>query len=440
MKKKRNIYILIGLSLALLVAAYYVFREDLSEWNYNLDKTKTNAYGTFLTYELIKSKYDSNFIEIDNNVVESFRILDSTTHYNYIFINHFPYYDSATIDTLCRFAYAGNTVFIGAEDFYGTLRDSIIQQLYHLKIIGSYAVFYEKNRDSSHEDKLKTTFNFIHPTLNKQNGYEYYQLYKADTIVQYFNQFVPFTDSTIKQPISSENKINFIAYENSYNIGLNAVELKHGKGSFVLILTALPFTNYFMRTKDGLEYTEKLFSYLPHSKTIWDNTSQINKMINDENSGFKNDTTFGESPIYFILKNKSLRWAWYLSIIGIIIYAIFHAKRRQNIIPIIEPKQNNSLKYVETIGQLYYQENEHIEIAEEMRIQFLNYIRQKYYLKTNLIDEEFIKTVAQKSNIEMDKIKAIFDELEKIKKTKSIQQKQLQKINKQLEFFYSTCK
>jgi len=95
---------------------------------------------------------------------------------------------------------------------------------------------------------------------------------------------------------------------------------------------------------------------------------------------------------------------------------------------------------VETIGQLYYQENEHIEIAEEMRIQFLNYIRQKYYLKTNLIDEEFIKTVAQKSNIEMDKIKAIFDELEKIKKTKSIQQKQLQKINKQLEFFYSTCK
>jgi len=195
-----------------------------------------------------------------------------------------------------------------------------------------------------------------------------------------------------------------------------------------------------MRTKDGLEYTEKLFSYLPHSKTIWDNTSQINKMINDENSGFKNDTTFGESPIYFILKNKSLRWAWYLSIIGIIIYAIFHAKRRQNIIPIIEPKQNNSLKYVETIGQLYYQENEHIEIAEEMRIQFLNYIRQKYYLKTNLIDEEFIKTVAQKSNIEMDKIKAIFDELEKIKKTKSIQQKQLQKINKQLEFFYSTCK
>ena len=95
---------------------------------------------------------------------------------------------------------------------------------------------------------------------------------------------------------------------------------------------------------------------------------------------------------------------------------------------------------METIGQLYYQENEHIEIAEEMRIQFLNYIRQKYYLKTNLIDEEFIKTVAQKSNIEMDKIKAIFDELEKIKKTKSIQQKQLQKINKQLEFFYSTCK
>lgn len=29
-------------------------------------------------------------------------------------------------------------------------------------------------------------------------------------------------------------------------------------------------------------------------------------------------------------------------------------KEDKNIIPIIEPKQNNSLKYVETIGQLYF--------------------------------------------------------------------------------------
>jgi hypothetical protein len=57
------------------------------------------------------------------------------------------------------------------------------------------------------------------------------------------------------------------------------------------------------------------------------------------------DSSYAEK-VYCTLsyKIRSLRWAWYLTLLGVIIYAIFHAKRRQNVIPIIEPKQNNSLK------------------------------------------------------------------------------------------------
>ncbi|MEZ5054232.1 MAG: hypothetical protein R2807_05620 [Chitinophagales bacterium] len=141
------------------------------------------------------------------------------------------------------------------------------------------------------------------------------------------------------------------------------------------MLSTISFTNYFMRNKNGLEYVEKVLSYLPNSATIWDNKSHILD-YKDTYKPPKGKSSFGESPLYFILQNKALRWAWYLLIIGILIYAIFHAKRRQRIIPIIEPKQNNSLKYVETIGQLYLHENEHIEIATEMRNLFLNFIRQ----------------------------------------------------------------
>ncbi len=440
MKQNRNWIKLVALLALLLTAAYFLFKDDFSEWDYNLNKTKKNAYGTFLFYELLKAKYQPNdFYEIEKSVVESLRALPKNKKYNYVFVNYAPYYDSATIDTLCKFAYSGNTVFISAESIWGTLRDSILNQMYHIDIKSSFDKLYERNRDTIPEDVFASSFNFIHPSLKHKTGYTYYRKYKADTLHTYYNQFVPVVDSLIKQPIADENALHFIGFENSYGIGLNIVELQHGKGKFVIMLSTIPFTNYFMRNKNGLEYIEKLLSYLPNSATIWDNKSHILD-YKDTYKPPKGKSSFGETPLYFILQNKALRWAWYLLIIGVIVYALFHAKRRQRIIPIIEPKQNNSLKYVETIGQLYLHENEHIEIATEMRHLFLNFIRQKYYLKTSEIDDAFFNTLAQKSTIEIEKIKSIFDDFKRIQKVQTINQSFLQTLNQKLEYFYSNCK
>ena len=195
-----------------------------------------------------------------------------------------------------------------------------------------------------------------------------------------------------------------------------------------------------MRTEKGLEYAEKVFAHIPNQTTLWDNISQEQIYNDEDEDGYRGDSSYAESPLYFILQNRSLRWAWYLTILGVIIYAVFHAKRRQNIIPIIEPKQNNSLKYVETIGQLYFHEEEHHEIANEMRLQFLNYIRQKYYLKTTEIDDVFFNQLALKSAIEEEKIRDIFEAFKDVIKIKSISQSKLHQLNNQLEYFYKTCK
>ena len=419
MNKERNKYILLVLAIILGVVGYYLLMDSFSEWNYNLDKTKKNPYGTFITYELLKSKYHKKgFSEINNSVVESFRKLKKNKTYNYIFLNQTPYYDSATVDTICKFTDAGNTVFISCEGFYGDFIDSVLNKTYHLRLTTGYNEIYYKlfendtieylNRDSIMGDIRFGTFNFIHPALKDDSGYTYFMKYKADTITNYYYRFEPVPDTEWTQPIPDINKISFAGNETSYGSGLNFAVLKHGKGQLVILLSALPFTNYFMRTGKGLEYAEKVFAHLPNQTTLWDNISHEQKYIDDGNS-YHGNSSFGDSPLYFILENRALRWAWYLTILGVIIYAVFHAKRRQNIIPIIEPKQNTSLKYVETIGQLYFHEEEHIEIANEMRLQFMNFIRQKYYLKTNEIDDAFFKQLSLKAAIKEEKIKDIFE-------------------------------
>lgn len=450
MDNNRNKYILSVLAIILLIAGYYLLKDNIIEWTYNLDKTKKNPYGTFVTYELLKSKYQKKgFTEINNSVVESFRKLKKNKTYNYIFLNQTPYYDSAVVDTICKFAEAGNTVFISCESLYGDFIDSVLYKTYHLKLTTGYNQAYYKlydadttgmlNIDSIIGYKRFGTFNFTHPSLRDDSGYAYFMKYKADTITNYYYRFEAVPDSEWTQSIPEINAISFAGNETSYGSGLNFGILKHGKGQFVILLSALPFTNYFMRTEKGLEYAEKVFAHLPNQTTLWDNISHENKYIFDSDD-YHGNSSFGDSPLYFILQNRALRWAWYLTILGVIVYAVFHAKRRQNIIPIIEPKQNTSLKYVETIGQLYFHEEEHIEIANEMRLQFMNFIRQKYYIKTNEIDDIFFKQLSLKSSIEEEKIKNIFEEFNDIFIVKSINKQKLNNLNKQLEYFYSTCK
>ncbi|MDB5225827.1 MAG: hypothetical protein JWN78_20 [Bacteroidota bacterium] len=439
MTNERNKYIFIGLGIVLLVASYYLLIDNFTEWNYNLDKTKKNAYGTFLTYNLLKNKYEKKgFTEINHTVIESFRKLKKNKRYNYIFLNQMPYYDSATVDTLCKFTEAGNTVFISAEGLSGLFSDSVIYKTYHLKLSSGYADLYYKYQDSDIEVKKYSTFNFIHPALRDRTGYTYFMKNRADTVPNYYYKFEAIPDSEKTNLIPEINAITFGGYERSYGIGLNFALLKHGKGQFIILLTALPFTNYFMRTEKGLEYAEKIFSHLPDQSTLWDNSSHEYKYT-DKNSNH-GSSEFGDSPLYFIVKNPQLRWAWYLTILGVIIFAIFHAKRRQNIIPIITPKQNTSLKYVETIGQLYFHEEEHIEIANEMRLQFMNYIRQKYYIKTNEIDETFFTQLSLKSTIEIERIRELFEEFKDIIKVKSIGKEKLHHLNEQLEYFYKHSK
>ena len=75
-----------------------------------------------------------------------------------------------------------------------------------------------------------------------------------------------------------------------------------------------------------------------------------------------------------------------------------------------------------------------------MRLQFMNYIRRKYYIKTSEIDDAFFKQLSLKSSVDEEKIKFIFDEFKDIIKVKSINQHKLQLLNNQLEYFYKTCK
>jgi hypothetical protein len=143
------------------------------------------------------------------------------------------------------------------------------------------------------------------------------------------------------------------------------------------------------------------------------------------------------TPLRFILSNESLRWAYYITIVSVLVFIGFEMKRKQRIIPVIPPLENTTLEFVGTIGNLYYQSAEHKNIAEK-KINFLmDQIRSKYWLNTNVLDEAFINALARKSGKAEEDVRSLMKSISAIQVKERISSEELIDLNKKIEKFNS---
>lgn len=445
MNKDRNTYLIIGLVFIALMVLYFSIEASLSHWVYNLDLKKKNPYGLYMTYQLVKEKYSPIGFEVnkDKNARDFMARKEPGQKFTYVYIGALPFFDSASVDTLLDLVYHGSTVFLACDELNERFDQDVLKSCFRWQVESNFSFGIDIM-----DDLFKTSsqpasyFNFRHAHLKSENNYTFYQKYKSDTIHRYFLNFEAISDTEPAYRYDPLNTVTFAGYQTNpkgRETGNNFGVFQYGKGRFVILLSALPFTNYYIRDARGLEYLEKVFSYLPADQPmIWDEYSREyhpDTEVQDQgNSEFKN------SPLYFILQNKSLRMAWYLLLTLLLIFAVFSAKRRQKIIPVMEPKTNTSLQYVETIGQLYYEETEHQIIANEMKNQFFNYIRKKYFLPVQQLDADMIRILSVKTGVAtgiLEKLSGYFEDLRLIK---SFNQSKLTHFNELLEEFYTTCK
>lgn len=171
----------------------------------------------------------------------------------------------------------------------------------------------------------------------------------------------------------------------------NFIKVPYEKGNFYIHLQPVAFTNYHLLKDNHAEYTEKVLAYLPKGNIYW--------ALKDQNGLLESG-----SPLRYILSQPALRWAWYIFLIGITVFMIFNAKRRQRIIPIVKPLSNTTVDFTKTIGNLYYQEGDHQNLIDKKIIYFFERIRHDYLIDTSVLDENFIKKLQVKTGKEIKDI------------------------------------
>lgn len=168
------------------------------------------------------------------------------------------------------------------------------------------------------------------------------------------------------------------------NSFVNFIEVNYKEGSFFLHTQPAAFSNYHLLKDNHSEYAQKLLSYIPEKPIYW-----YQKNLTSD--------TISQSPLRFIFANPALKWAWWFFLIGMIVFMIFNAKRKQRVIPIIKPLENTTVDFTKTIGNLYFQEGNHGNLIDKKIIFFLEKIRNEYLIDTTKLDDAFIKKLHLKS-------------------------------------------
>jgi hypothetical protein len=166
------------------------------------------------------------------------------------------------------------------------------------------------------------------------------------------------------------------------------VRLDHGRGHFYLCSVPLAFGNYWVLRPRTTNFAFAALSYLPAGRPAWWDEYQ------------KQGREGEQSTLRVLLAHPALRAAYYLVLVVGLLFVFVEARRRQRIIPIINPLPNTTLLFTRTVAGLYQQGRNHAQIAEKKTALFLDYLRTRFHEPTpDLSDDTFRERLSQKAGV-----------------------------------------
>ena len=422
-------YITFGVVLAAILALFIYLGQNSKKkfnWRETYDEKSKQPFGSFVMHDILKSYFPGNsFQDLKERPAKSLPNPDSVSKLaHYVFIGDGFYADTADTDKLLLFVHEGNQAFIAANAMPNYLLESIFRdscededRVYH-SFVGEYV------------DSIE--LNFKHPQLVENQPVKYEFLIGGEKFRHEWSHI-----DTLRGECTEGAK-NFTPLGNMNDDNVNFARINYGRGQIYLHSNPIVFTNFHLLDTVKLRYVSKVFSHLSAGSIYWDTKSRTSRDVIRQMNG-SNPRFDRESPIKYILEQPGLRWAWFIMLSLIALYLIFAAKRKQRTIPVLEEKNNTSLDFIHTIGQMYFRQGEHIRLCDMMMKQFQTFVREKYHLASREMNEEFIKLLSLKSDVPQERIQRIVD-YENLIYRNSLTEDSMVEFYHLLNNFYKICK
>lgn len=208
------------------------------------------------------------------------------------------------------------------------------------------------------------------------------------------------------------------------------IRMDIGAGRVFLHSAPLAFSNYFILHKNNIRYFEQALSVIPPdvSRIVW-NEFYLNKKSSDNRE--KKPNWLG-----VLFRYPPFRWGFLTALLGILLFVLLNSRRRQRMIPPHPQPTNESLDFVKTMGRLYYERRDHLNLARKMSVYFMEHVRSAYKLSTHTLDEAFTEALHYKSGYPEEELKEIISFIQSLKGEGTVNEQQLIHFHNQLESFY----
>lgn len=182
-----------------------------------------------------------------------------------------------------------------------------------------------------------------------------------------------------------------------------AASRRYGKGELIIVTTPLLFTNYGILNHRSNQYVMRLMTLIADKPIV----RMTRYMQTDE------QLNASQSPLRELQRHAPLRTALQAALIGILLFFIFTARRRQRAIPTISKPANQNLRFIRMIGTLFYQKHRNGDLIEKRWYLFADDVRRLTGLDVTDIadDKHTFDALSRKTGIERSKIESTIREL-----------------------------
>ncbi len=368
----------------------------------SLSRHSKAPYGAHVAYDMLSFEFPKATISVNTTSILQW----DSSQYNagkqaLIILDNYFDPSEEDLDYLTGFIQKGNKVIISALEM-----NSAAQQFFQVEQVPIYSDndFYQyMTLNISHDFSTMFDTTFFH----------------GDTAIYSF------------PGANYANRFDSLNYNFAYGLALNAdsswnmVGMDSHSGSFYIHAAPIAFTNFFLLYRNNYRYYQQLLSLIPPDtrKIYWDEY-----FIRNKASSKKQDDSKGLLTTF--LANEPFAWAFWSSLVLLTLYLLTSARRKQRELPVHAPPVNDSLDFVKTVGNLYFEKGDNKDLVNKLTAIFLEQLRSRYMLSTSLLNEDFEKQLSQRSGIPLKEVSDVIGRVNAIQQEHAV-------TNTALAAFYS---
>jgi hypothetical protein len=416
----------ISVIILLLVGLFYINKQttDPLVWERSYRTTDSQPYGGEVIDKLLADSWEEGYTHSYERINELME--DSAFQQkNLLVISDRIYMPDSEIESLITYVENGGNALLASRSFELAWVDRLNIDIRLYKTGGPYPLYQMESRLLTGEVPSEKVLFHNNESNDSIEGIP------LPFLSVYFTSSISEEDSEEEIPVEERTEkdsrtISFSCYKVASNQEDKPIMLRCaiGKGNLILSCSPLLFTNYSVLNDSIRPFFEQSLAYLKGKPLVRTEYYKVGSL--GEKEGDKE-----LSSIFRVLKgNLSLRWAYYLSAIGILLFMIFTAKRKQTPIPIITPPINRALDFVRSISELYLSKNSNAEILDKRYTYWAEEMREKYGI--DIINEKhtpvFYAKFAAKTGMDPSDVRYFLLSLESMKFRPYISNKEMMDI------------